>query len=438
MRVCILNEFFYPDNTGGTGAVLSDLARCLQDNYGDANIEVITSQNLYRSDQALPQKEDWDGIRIHRVKTPRSNTPSFAGRLFANLAFSFAALFVLLRLGKFDTLLVGTAPPTTPLAAQIYKWLTRTPYAYITYDLEPDRAVVLKMAPANHPVMRLLTGIQSRWLRSASKVIVLGRCMRGYLMQNYGLSSEDIAVIPIGFDPDKVNPKNKETAFRKEHGISGFVALYAGNFGRYHNFDTILDAARELRDADKDITFVLVGNGAQGAHIKERVAAEALSNVRVLPFVPEADFEDMAASGDVSLVTLEPGMEGLCVPSKLYSTMAAGRATIAMVGAQSEVAHVVTESDCGIHLTQGDAPALVAILRQLARDPDAVKRMGDNARRTLEAKYATAQIAHQYYCVFAEITNGAVRAIVTNRNENAAVAASYRPADAPGAKATKI
>ncbi len=407
MRICVINEFFYPDNTGGTGAVLSDLSRHLLKNYPDVQIDVVTSRNLYRSNQPLPHLEDWCGVCIHRLQTPRSNTPSLPGRLFANVAFSFAALFRMLRLGKFDVVLVGTAPPTTPMAAQIYKKLTKTPFVYITYDLEPDRAIVLGIVPKSNWAVKQIAKVQYRWLYSASKVVVLGRCMREYINKNYRLKLDDIAVIPIGFDTEKVRSLNKQTRFRREHEITGFVALYAGNFGRYHNFDTLLDAASELRDTDKNIQFVLVGDGAQGANIAKRVAAEKLHNVHVYPFVPEEEFEDLIASADVSIVTLEQGMEGLCVPSKLYSTMAAGRAIIAIIDAHSEVARVVEEANCGVNLEPGDSAGLVHALRRLSSDPAEVERMGRNARCTLEAEYSTARIAHQYYQVFCEITNTA-------------------------------
>ena len=434
MRICVINEFFYPDNTGGTGTVLADMARSLQDNYAEVQIEVITSHHLYRSQQELPKYEDWDGIPIHRLATPRPMTASFAKRLLANLIFSFAALFALRRMGKFDAVLVTTAPPTAPIAAVVYQWLTRTPFAYITYDLEPDRAIMLKVLSATHPVAKIMTRVQRRWLRAATRVIVLGRCMRDYLLDNYGLPAEKIAVIPIGFDPAKVYPMSRQTRFRAEHDLSGFVALYAGNFGRYHNFDTILDAARRLRDVESAITFVLVGNGMQRPHIEQRIETEGLTNVRLFPFVPEEDLSDMVASCDVSLVTLEPGMEGLCVPSKLYSTMAAGRATIAMVAAHSEVGQVITEAECGVQMEQGDAERLTESLLELSRNQRLTERMGRNARAALETQYATRQIAHQYYQALAAIANMAKAPDWAGR---AVVAAPVRAEKERGVKAGK-
>jgi colanic acid biosynthesis glycosyl transferase WcaI len=405
MRICIVNEFFYPDSTGGTGEVLSDLARTLKDTYKDLEIEVITSRHLYRdADRKLVAYEEWDGIKIFRVAAPRPSKTSAAKRLAANFLFSSAALLKLLRARHYDLVLLGTAPPTVAITAHTFKRLTGIPYAYIIYDLEPDRAVVMKVVSENSKFVRIVKRFQHRWLHAAGKTIVLGRCMRDHLIQNYGLPADKIAIIPIGADPEIVRPMSKNSQFRTRHGLNGFIALYSGNFGRYHNFDAVLDAARTLQSSRSDITFVLVGSGAQKEHIAQRIADEKLGNVRMFPFVPLEEFADLLASADVSLVTLEPGMEGICVPSKFYSILASGRPTIAMMSPKSEVALVIQEAQCGFQFDPQDSDGLIAALTRLADQPAELERMGQNARRRLLNQYTTSHIARAYYQAFLDAT----------------------------------
>ena len=407
MRICIVNEFFYPDSTGGTGTVLSDLVRSLREIYSSVDIDVVTSKNLYRdADALLPAWENWNGVNIHRLATPRPNGLPTPLRLGANLLFCLFALGKLASLGRYDLLLVGTAPPMVAMSAQVLGWLKATPFVYIVYDLEPDRSVTMKMMVPAHPVVRLFRGSQKRWLHSASKVVVLGRCMREYLGDAYGLPEHQIEVIPIGSDPGEIVPASRDSRFRALHGIKGFIVLYSGNFGRYHDFDTVLDAAKVLRGQEgtaQDIQFVLVGNGAQKDHIARRISSEEIGNVRLFDFVSKEDYADLLATADVSLVTLEPGMEGLCVPSKFYSILASGRATIAAVSPRSEVARVIDEAQCGVHLSQGDTELLVTVLTHLASCPAEVERMGHNARRVLEEKYSTPRLARQYHDIFQTI-----------------------------------
>ena len=403
MHVCIVNEFFYPDNAGGTGTVLSDLVRSLRETFDDVEIDVVTSNNLYRQQGApLAAYEEWNGVRIYRLATPRPNGLPPLLRLGANLLFCLFALIKLLRLGRYDALLVGTAPPMVAMCAQFLKRIKGTPFVYIVYDLEPDRSVTMKVLSAQHPAAQFFRASQKRWLHSAAKVVVLGRCMRERLSEAYSLPANKVEVIPIGSDPDEIVPRSRQSRFRKSQGIEGFLVLYSGNFGRYHNFDTILDAAKMLGLSRPDVQFVLVGEGSQKEHIAQRISDEKISSVRLFPFVTKEEYADLLASADVSLVTLEPGMEGLCVPSKFYSILASGRPTVAAMSENSEVARVIDEAECGVHFAQDSAEDLVRVLTALADDPVEVERLGQNARLILVEKYATRHLARRYHATLRE------------------------------------
>ena len=402
MRLCIVSEFFYPDMTGGTGMLLSDLARSLHDTFG-VEVDVITTRHLYRDTTAkLPRQENWNGINIFRVPAPNFNRAGTKRRLVGNLLFSGSALSMLLSRKRYDVVLTATAPPTVPSVAQAYEKLTKTPYLYVIYDLEPDRVVRMEVMGERSRPVQLLRRLQRGWLASASKVIVIGRCMANHLTENYGLAPERMEVLATGADSKRIVPRSRETALRDRLGLTGFVVLYAGNFGKYHNFNTILDAAKRLQKADVPITFAMIGNGAQEQTIKARVADEKIDNVKVFPILPQNEVSDLLASADVSLVTLEPNMEGLCVPSKFYPILASGRPTIALVGERSEVARVIAEADCGIRLDQGDTDKLVEVLTRLSGQPDEVARMGRNARQVLEEKYDLEHLTRQYYMTLQE------------------------------------
>ena len=402
MKICLLSEYFYPDNAGGTPMVLSHLARYLKDNVPDLQLDVITSTSLYRGEaNSLARFENWRGVRIFRLQTPKSNRPSTLLRLLAGAMFSLATLFKLLRRSRPDLLFIVTNPPTLPLAVQIYSRIKSVPYVYLIHDLYPDLAVALGVLPREHPVARVFHRAQRSWLHSAQRVVVIGRCMRDYLEENYSLAPKKIEVISNWSDEEAIRPRDKNTEFRRKNGITGFVVLYAGGFGQYQNFDCILDAAKLLGD-DAEVTWVFVGEGTRKNDITARIKAEQLGNVRLFPFVPDDEFADLLASADVSLVTLEAGAEGLGVPSKFYNIMASGRPTVALVSPTCEVARVLEEADCGVRVEQGNAEALAQTIRELASSPGKVERMGQNARHVFEEKYTLPQIAAHFYRVFQE------------------------------------
>lgn len=397
MKVCLISEYFYPDNAGGTGTVLSGLTRQLKDTYPDLEIEVITSRNVYRGQGGdLPSHENWDGISIHRVKAPKAHASAIKKRLLTNLRFTFQVFKKMVWRGDYDLVLVSTAPPCMPMAAKAFKTLTGTPYAYVVYDLYPDIAVALDVLEPESKPSRVLRRLQKGWLHGASRTVVLGRCMADYLQTHYELASDKVRVIAVGADAKKVVPLSKQTRFRERNGLDGFVVLWAGNFGFYQDFDSILDAARELQNTHPAITFAFVGDGAKKSHICARLKKENIRNVRLFPFVPEEEFPDMLASADVSMVALEPGSEGLGVPSKFYNILASGRPVVALVDDKSEVARVIEEQSCGVRVER-DGAALANQLITLLEAPEKLEAMGACARRACEEKYSMDHVCHQFY-----------------------------------------
>ncbi len=424
MRICILSEYFYPDSTGGTGTVLSKLVRHLKDNHNALEIDVISSRNQFRGAAGtLKARENWNGIRITRLKAPVPRQKSIKRRLAANMVFTARALGqLLLSRRRYDLILVVTAPPTLPLAAQLFSKITGVPYLYLVYDLYLDMAIALNMVSTEGSATKTFRRVQRNWFHSAAKVVVLGRCMRDHVATSYGLPMEKLGVVPIPSNIEMIVPIDKnQSNFRRENGIEGFLVLYAGNFAQYQDFDTLLDAAKILQD-QPHIHFAFVGDGAKKAHIAARIAAEQLTNVQMLPFLPESQLSDMLGAADVSLVTLERGIEGLAVPSKFYNILASGRPTVACVPKASEVAQVILESGCGVQVEQQDAGALASTLKSLAKDPQTLARMGQNARRICEESYSFARIGQQFEQIFSEIVEGKKSGHdVTNSNHRASI-----------------
>ncbi len=400
LRLCVVNEFFYPDEAGGTGAVLTQLASTLC-RSGDMEITVITSRNGYRSGTAdYAADEEWEGIRIKRLRTPSARGKNTVFRLAVNLWFGLAALGRLItehRKQPFDVVLAGTAPPTLAFCVHFFRYMTGVPYVYVVYDLDPDRAVILGVLKGDSIAARTLHAAQRAWLHGAARVVVLGRCMEEYLGARYGLMPGRSEVIAVGADPDAIRDAPDDPAYRDLIGLGrgDFVVCYSGNFGRYHNFDALLDAARVLR-GDPSVVLLLVGDGAQREHIARRVSAEKLSNVKLMPFVPKDDYPRLLSVADASVVTLEPGMEGLCVPSKFYSILASGRAVLALTAPASEVARVVAEERCGIQADPGDAEGIAVAVRRLRDEREETRAMGARARAALVNRFSTAVVAERY------------------------------------------
>src|SRR5436190_23319487 len=101
--------------------------------------------------------------------------------------------------------------------------------------------------------------------------------------------------------------------------------MFAGNMGLMQDLDTVLDAARLLRE-DPDVHFVLVGEGVRRDHLAARVHDERLTNVVLVPGQPRETMPYLLARADATIVALiDRPLFAITVPSKTYECMAAAR-----------------------------------------------------------------------------------------------------------------
>ena len=192
-----------------------------------------------------------------------------------------------------------------------------------------------------------------------------------------GLDAGKIQVIPNWSQVFTAKTEDV-AAMRKKLGWDGkFVALYSGNLGLAHDFETLVEAARRL-----DGTGVHVVFAGEGPRLEEvKVATAGLGNVAFLSPQPKGDLPAFFGAADLHLVSVRGGLEGLVVPSKTYGVFGAGRA-VAYVGADdAEVARLLETSGAGEVLRNGDAAGVARLLRNLADNPARLKEMGEAALR---------------------------------------------------------
>src|SRR5690606_15284067 len=118
---------------------------------------------------------------------------------------------------------------------------------------------------------------------------------------------------------------HEDNPLRQQWRLDGhFVVGYSGNMGEAHEFDTILDAAEQLR-AHGRVRLLFIGGGKHRTYV-ERVAAErGLYNGIFKPYQPRERLSDSLSAADVHVISLRPEFQGLIVPSRFYGVAAIGR-----------------------------------------------------------------------------------------------------------------
>ncbi len=210
-----------------------------------------------------------------------------------------------------------------------------------------------------------------------------------HYLSSKGIPSENLAVVHHWADKSEILPVDaEENVLRRLWGLTEkFVVGYSGNFGRAHEFGTVLDAADQLQ-TNSDIVFVMIGEGQQRAYVEQEVKRRRLSNVIMKPFQPVEQLSQSLGAADVHLVSLKPELEHCIVPSKFYGVLAAARPTIFIGDPEGEIASVVRDFHCGLAVCPGEVEMLISSILLLRNSQLNRNTMGNNARYLMETAYS--------------------------------------------------
>lgn len=384
MRILLFNEY-YPPDTSATAKMAEQVAEALARKH---RVTVLAGRPSYDPSEfyswRLLRREIRNGVTVERVGST-SYARHRMRRRVANY-LSYLALAVPRALAiRADVILAMTDPPVAGIAGAAVARIVGKPFVYNIRDLYPDMALGGGIAQPSKWMERW-EALHRRALQSAARVIVLGEDMRERILAK-GVAPDRVVVVRDGTflpaaAPDPGDPE-VQRILCEIRGNFPFVVLHAGNLGFYGAWSTLIEAAKML--CNENIGFVFIGDGAQKRKIEE--SAAGLANVRFLPFRPAAQIPLVMMAGDVHVITIRRGLEGVVVPSKLYSTLAAGRPVLAVAAATSDVARIATQSGCGLAADPDDAEAVAAAILRLRDDPARVGEMGARARAAA-CKYA--------------------------------------------------
>ena len=396
-RVVILNQYYVPD-VASTGHLLHELAVELV-KLG-FEVEVLTGRPSYgppETWQDCPLRETVDGVKIHRLRVARFDKNFLPGRAFNYLTFVIPMILSVLFKSRKDTVyLYTTNPPFLGGIGWFVSLFRRHHYVTLLHDAHPQLGIWVGTFKKGSMIERVWMAINKRKYKRTKEAIVLCSAAKDLVAKTYPVDPERIHVIPNWADGDDLFPVAKdECGIAQENGfVDDFVLLYSGNMGLYYDFDTILGAAELLKD--EPFKLVLAGGGGKRNAIENIVEERGLSNVVMMPYQPFEKLNEALNSCDASLVTIAEGIEGISFPSKLYTSLAVGKAIVALSEDWSELRQIVEHNHCGTWSALGDCEGLAEKLRGLIHDKALTASMGQSARQVFEMGYSRQVCAAKY------------------------------------------
>ncbi len=322
------------------------------------------------------------GLTILRAATTRAHHKSFVHRVLAFLSFMLSSFLLGLRVKEVDVVW-GTSPPIFQgLTAWLLARLKRAHFLFEVRDLWPAFAVAVGVL-RNPLLIRASEWLERFLYRRADRLLVNSP---GFIPHVAACAGRQPALLPNGADTRMFDPVADGGDFRTAHSLHGkFIALYAGAHGLSNDLGVLLEAAAQLAD-QPEIAIVLLGDGKEKPALQAEAARRGLTNVHFLPPVAKDEMPTALAAADCGIAILKPiELYKTTYPNKVFDYMAAGRPLALAIDGVSRA--VVEAARCGLFAQPGDPAALAAVLRRLAADPAAARRMGLAGRAYLEQHF---------------------------------------------------
>ncbi len=388
MKIVFVNRFFYPDHSA-TSQLLTDLTIHLVQQGLD--VKVLTSRLISDNSQIVQSRTDTlHGVEIVRMWSTRFGRQRLLGRTLDYLTFYVSTLWHLLSSARKDVLIITkTDPPLISVLGAIVSRIRGAVLVNWIQDLFPEVASAIAIDGAQW-FERPLRAIRNRTLLIAKRNVVIGDGMAQKLVRE-GIPPERICVIHNWADGSAIHPiAHENNELRTQWKLHDkFVVGYSGNFGRAHEFDTILEAADLLRQ-EKDIVFLFIGGGAQLSSMKRTIQEKALDNVIFKPYQPRDRLALSLSVSDIHVISLLPALEGLIVPSKFYGIAAAGRPMLYIGDTHGEIPLLIQSGQCGVTVSPFDARKAADFVLTLTQDRPMCRLMGTKARTLFDQRFEKA------------------------------------------------
>ena len=365
----------YPPDTAATAVMLAELAEGLVEKGW--RVTVLTSRTTE------VRRETIGGVQVVRVSGLAFGRSGHGRRLLSYLSRYPAFLWHGVKLGRrTDFVVTMTDPPLLLLIGPVIRWLGGGRLLHWTQDLYPEVAERLGVLGENGLAAGFFRALSNWGLRRCAAIICISPCMRDRLVQR-GLPRERLTVIPNWADAARIYPiTHDQNPFRRDHKFGErFVVMYSGNMGLSHPFGKIVDAAEQLQERKSEIVFAFVGDGPRLHWIRSEATRRKLTNVSFLPMQPREGLAESLSAADLHLITLQPDLVGLLVPSKIYGIMAAGRPSIFLGPENSEVAALIHRHRCGTVVSASSDGWLAREIEDWYNSPGRRHEAGLRARR---------------------------------------------------------
>lgn len=332
-------------------------------NYG-ADVTVITgfpSRRITKETRdyylSHPVEHINDHLVVKRVGSKRGEGSGLLQRFIRYLFLSKRIIKEAIKT-KTDCYYIYSSPAFLGYYAK--KLAKKAPVVYNAQDLFPDSLFAVKPKIKSTFFGSYLRKKEEKTYSNCSSIITISEGMKKTI-QSRCSEGKRIEVVYNWSDFNSLKHISRsENKLFDEYDIprDKFIISYGGDIGLFQNWDVVVKAASLLKD-EKDIIFVLFGNGSKLEWLKNKIFENKLDNFYIFPMQPKNRISEVYSLGDLELVSLSKGFTSFALPSKIYNIFACKKPILALIDEESEYFDIINNNKFGYAIKPDDLDSLI-------------------------------------------------------------------------------
>jgi glycosyltransferase involved in cell wall biosynthesis len=348
-------------------------------------------------DLELPFRiQEWRGVRIGRLKSPRTKNIGYVRRTLNEFLMPFAMLRNLRKSPLVTERWDGIAwySPTIflgPMVSALKRASGCRSYLIIR-DIFPEWAADIGLMGRGLPY-RVFKAIANYQYSVADVIGVQTPGNRTYFMNWLKRPNRRVQVLQnwLAYAPASgcsISINTTVLAGRK-------IFVYAGNMGVAQGMGILLDLAERLRHR-ADIGFLFVGRGSDAQRLRADAKQRGLENVVFFDEIDPDEIAGLYAQCHVGLVALDSRHKTHNIPGKFLSYMQAGLPVLASINPGNDLVDLISSEQVGRVCTDTSAESMetsaLALIEAIGLDARLKDRCHALAARLFSPEAAVKQI----------------------------------------------
>ena len=298
-----------------------------------------------------------------------------------------------------DIVICSSTYPLDTYAGQKIKKLSKKKVKLIheVHDMWPATLVELGSMSKRNPFVVAMQIAENSAYKNSDCVFALLEYTKEYMVQ-HGLKEDKWHWIPLGINLNDWNlehnlTENHKIALSKLKSDGKYIVGYFGGHAMSNALDTLIDCAG--KEQDKDVHFVLVGDGVEKKKLQDRVEKAKLSNVTFLSPINKQEIPNLLTYFDCIYIGAHKSplyRFGLCI-NKMVDAMMAGKPIICAITAP---ATWVEQSKCGINVGSDNIEGVIdAIDKMKSITEEDKKIIQENGQRFVKEHLDIVKLAKE-------------------------------------------